>query len=312
MTEPWTGDPVRVGLVGAGPWARGMHARMLAAGPETELVGVWARRPEAAAQVAEPYGAAVASSFAGLLDMCEAVAFAVPPSVQAGLAPSAARAGRALLLEKPLGPDLASARALADVIADSGVVSQLVLSKRYHPRTREFLARARRLEVTGARSCFIHGAFLDGEMATGWRLEHGALLDLGPHVLDLLDLAVGPVVSVRASGDSRRWIELTCEHENGAVSQASLSGAVRLPRARTRVELYCEEEELVYDTAELDMDECWAVLRREFAEAVREKRSGDLDARRGLRLQELLEEARLSAARARRGASATPLGTSAS
>ncbi|WP_425508114.1 Gfo/Idh/MocA family protein [Streptomyces bathyalis] len=296
MTEPWTADPVRVGLVGAGPWARTMHARMLAAGPETELAGVWARRPEAAADVAAPYGAATASSFAELLDMCEAVAFAVPPSVQAELAPSAARAGRALLLEKPLGLDLASARGLADAVADSGVVSQLVLSKRYHPRTREFLARARQLKVAGARSCYVHGAFLDGEMATGWRLEHGALLDLGPHLLDLLDLAVGPIASVRAAGDSRRWIELTCEHQNGAVSQASLSGAVRLPRARTRVELYSEEEELVYDTAEFDQDEGWAVLRREFAEAVREGRSRDVDARRGLRLQELLEQARRSAA----------------
>ncbi|NEA43746.1 gfo/Idh/MocA family oxidoreductase, partial [Streptomyces sp. SID11385] len=32
--------PVRVGLVGAGPWARTMHARVLAAGPETRLTAV--------------------------------------------------------------------------------------------------------------------------------------------------------------------------------------------------------------------------------------------------------------------------------
>ncbi|WP_314172373.1 Gfo/Idh/MocA family protein [Streptomyces winkii] len=297
-SAPWTGEPVRVGLVGAGPWARTMHARMLAAGPETKLVSVWARRPGAAAAVAAPYGAAVAASYAELLDGCEAVAFAVPPALQAELAVRAARAGRALLLEKPLGPDLASARALAGAIDGAGAVSQLVLSKRYHPGTREFLARARQSTVTGARSCYLHGAFLGGEMATGWRLEHGALLDLGPHLLDLLDLAVGRIVSVRGTGDPRRWIELTCEHENGAVSQASLSGAVRLPRARTRIELYCEddEDELRYDAAELDPEESWPVLRREFAETVRGRRSPDPDARRGLRLQELLEQARQSAA----------------
>lgn len=296
MTEPWTAAPIRVGLVGAGPWARTMHARMLAAGPETELVSVWARRPEAAAEVAASHGAATAASFDELLDDCEAVAFAVPPAVQAELAVRAARAGRALLLEKPLGPDLASARVLADAVDESGAVSQLVLSKRYHPGTREFLARARQSTVTGARSCYIHGAFLGGEMATGWRLEHGALLDLGPHLLDLLDLAVGPITAVRGTGDSRRWIELTCEHENGAVSQASLSGSVRLARARTRVELYCEEQELVYDAAELDPEECWPVLRREFAEAVRGERAPDPDARRGLRLQELLEQVQRTAA----------------
>ncbi|MGH3309436.1 MAG: Gfo/Idh/MocA family protein [Streptomyces sp.] len=291
MTEPWTDDPVRVGLVGAGPWARAMHARMLAAGPETVLSSVWARRPEAAAEVAARYGARAAASFDELLEGCEAVAFAVPPAVQAELAVRAARAGRALLLEKPLGPDLTAARAVADAVAESGAVSQLVLSKRYHPATRDFLARAGRLTVTGARSCYLHGAFLGGDQATAWRLEHGALLDLGPHLLDLLDLAVGPITSVRGAGDPRRWTELTCEHEGGATSQASLSGAVRLPRARTRVELYGEREELVYDTADIDHEECWPVLRREFATAVRTGRASDIDARRGLRLQELLEQA---------------------
>src|SRR5690606_21825013 len=125
-----------------GPWARTMHARMLAAGPETSLAGVWARRPEAAAEVAAPYGAPVAASFEELLDTCEAVDFAVPPAVQADLAVRAARAGKALLLEKPLGPDLAGARAVAEAVAECGVVSQLVLTKRYHPATRDFLRRA--------------------------------------------------------------------------------------------------------------------------------------------------------------------------
>ncbi len=288
---PAPAPPVRVGLVGAGPWARAMHARMLAAGPETELTAVWARRPGAAAEVAAPYGAAVAGSFAELLDGCEAVDFAVPPAVQAELAVRAAAAGRALLLEKPLGPDPGAARAVADAVARHGVVSQLVLTKRYHPATRDFLRRAAAADVTGARSCYLHGAFLGGEFATGWRLAHGALLDLGPHLLDLLDAAVGPVAAVRGTGDPRRWIELTCEHENGAVSQASLSGSVRLPAARTRVELFGPAGELVYDTAGLDHEECWPVLRREFAAAVRAGRSGALDARRGLRLQELLHRA---------------------
>lgn len=291
-TAAWTHPPVRVGLVGAGPWARAMHARMLAAGPETTLAAVWARRPEAAAEVGAAYGAPAAASFEELLDMCEAVAFAVPPAVQAALAPRAAAAGRALLLEKPLGADLEAARAVADAVAEHQVISQLVLTKRYHPATRAFLAEAATREVTGARSCYLHGAFLEGDFATAWRLEHGALLDLGPHLLDLLDTAVAPIVSVRATGDPTRWIELTCEHENGAVSQASLSGSVNLPRARTRVELFGPGEELVYDTADIDHEECWPILRREFATAVRTGRGTGIDAAHGLHIQRLLDSAR--------------------
>ncbi|AWS44892.1 Gfo/Idh/MocA family protein [Streptosporangium sp. 'caverna'] len=286
-----TTTPVEVGLIGAGPWARTMHARMLAAGPETRLAAVWARRASAAREVAEPYGAVVAGTLEELFDRCEAVAFAVPPAVQAELAVRAAKAGKALLLEKPLGPDLASARAVAVAVADAGVVSQMVLTKRYHPSTRDFLRRAAQLEITGARSCYLHGAFLGGEFATDWRLEQGALLDLGPHLLDLLDAAIGPIAGIRGTGDPRRWVELTCEHENGAVSQASLSGSVLLPRARTRIELLGPAGELVFDTSEIDHEECWPILRAEFAAAVRSGRSGELNAARGLRLQELLDAA---------------------
>ncbi|SEG87000.1 Predicted dehydrogenase [Actinacidiphila yanglinensis] len=285
-------EPVRVGLIGAGPWARDMHAPMLAAGPQTNLTAVWARRPEAAAELAAAHGAAAAAGIDELLDSCEAVAFAVPPAVQATLAVRAARAGKALLLDKPLGPDLPAAIAVAEAVAEAGVVSQMVLTKRYHPATRAFLDRARDLEVTGARSCYLHGAFLGGEMATGWRLTEGALLDLGPHLLDLLDTAVGPIASVRATGDPRRWVELVCAHTNGAVSQASLSGSVRLPRARTRVELFGAEEELVWDSAGAGHQESWPLLREEFAAAVRSGVPGPLDAARGLRLQELIAMAK--------------------
>ncbi|MFI8949840.1 Gfo/Idh/MocA family protein [Streptomyces sp. NPDC053750] len=289
---PWNHRPVEVGLVGAGPWARTMHARVLAAGPETRLAAVWARRTEAARQAAAPYAAHVAAGFEELLDRCEAVAFAVPPAVQAELAPLAAKRGKALLLEKPLGPDLAAARRVADAVAEAGVVSQLVLTKRYHPATRAFLEAARAVDVAGARSCYLHGAFLEGDFATGWRLEHGALLDLGPHLLDLLDTAVGPITDIRATGDPRRWVELTCEHANGAVSQASLSGAVAVPRTLTRVELFGPQQPLVYDTADIDHEECWPVLRNDFASAVRTGTPTPIDARRGLYLQGLLDRAR--------------------
>jgi predicted dehydrogenase len=268
-----------------------MHARTLAAGPETRLAAVWARRTEAAQQTAAPYGAHVAASFEELLDRCEAVAFAVPPAVQADLAPLAAQRGKALLLEKPLGPDLPSAQRVADAVLAAGVVSQLVLTKRYHPVTDAFLDAARGHEVIGARSCYLHGAFLGGDFATGWRLRDGALLDLGPHLLDLLDTAIGPITSIRRTGDSRRWIELSCEHDNGAVSQATLSGSVAVPRALTRVELFGPSSPLTYDTAKIDHEECWPILRRTFATAVRTKQPTHLDAARGLYLQRLIDQA---------------------
>jgi predicted dehydrogenase len=276
-----TAAPVRVGLVGAGPWAHTMHAPTFAAGPETTLTAVYARRAEAAAELADAHGAKGTTDFDELLDACEAV----------DLARRAARAGKAVLLEKPVALTLPAARELAETIDEAGVVSQLVLTKRYHPETRRFVERAKAFDAMGARSCYLHGAFLGGDLATGWRLAHGALPDLGPHLLDLLETTLGPIAAIRAAGDSTRWIELTCEHENGAVSQASLSGAIGLDRARTTVDLFGTTGTVAYDTAAIDHTEAWPVIRAEFAAAVRTGRSHDLDVWRGVRLQELITQA---------------------
>src|SRR5262245_19223409 len=88
--------PLRVGLVGAGPWAGKAYAPMLSAGPETQLAQVWSRRPEPAQALAQHFGTKSAPSFEAMLDECEAVAFAVPPDIQAELAIQAARAGKHL------------------------------------------------------------------------------------------------------------------------------------------------------------------------------------------------------------------------
>src|SRR5688500_18568741 len=109
-----------VGLAGAGPWAAAVHGPMLVAGPETRLAGVWSRRPESAQRVAEPLGVPVFTDFDALVAASEAVALAVPPSVQPALAVRTAAAGRALLLEKPLADTVAGAEAIAAAVAAAG------------------------------------------------------------------------------------------------------------------------------------------------------------------------------------------------
>lgn len=73
---------IRVGLVGAGPWASLFTAPMLASAPGMALAAVWARRPAAAGALAHQHGAAAVDSFDDLLAACDAVAFTVPADVQ--------------------------------------------------------------------------------------------------------------------------------------------------------------------------------------------------------------------------------------
>ncbi|QXJ20168.1 Gfo/Idh/MocA family oxidoreductase [Actinomadura graeca] len=283
-------EPVAVGLVGAGPWARKAHAPALAAGPVTRLAGVWARRPEASADLAGRHGVPSFERIEELFDVCEAVAFSVPPDAQAVLAARAARAGKAVLLEKPLAMDLDGARRLAGVIAETGVASQMSLTLRYSRAARAFLERARELEPFGGHGLFVSSTLAGGPFATPWRLEHGALLDLGPHIVDLLDASLGRVAGVRAHGDPLGWVGLLLEHHGGAVSQASVSmaGAGDLPPAR--VEVYGRSGHAVLDWAALGGD-AFPTMIGEFAATVRDGGGHPLDAAHGLRIQEVIASA---------------------
>ena len=291
MTEPTvpTG-PLRVGVAGAGPWSLLFHAPMLAAHPATTLAAVWARRLPAAEAIASPYGAVAHDSFDRFLDDVDAVAFAVPPDAQAALAIRAARAGKALLLEKPLALNLADAEALARVVEETGVATQMVLTWRYVPEIRALLEAAARTTPLGGRGWFLSGGFLGGVFATPWRIEHGPLFDLGPHVIDLLDAALGIVVGIRAHGDRHGWVGLLLEHEGGAVSEVSLTGTSPIQPARAGVEIHTADGLLEVATVGASASAATTIVD-EFVVTARTWTPHPLDVRRGVHLQRLLTAA---------------------
>ena len=186
---------IRVGLVGAGPWASMFTAPMLAAGPDLSFAAIWTRRPEAATALAQTYDATAVGSYEQLLEASDAVAFSVPADVQAGLAVTAARAGKSLLLEKPVSFTVADAEAIAAAADDARVATQLMLTYRFTEQVRSFLDSLTGAHVRCVRTAFVGGGALDGSpFATPWRKEPRAvLLDLGPHTLDLVEAAAGPI-----------------------------------------------------------------------------------------------------------------------
>ena len=282
--------PLRVGVVGAGPWARLVHAPMFADHPGTALTAVWSRRTSAAEDLAVTFGATVHESFERFLEDVDAVSFAVPPDVQAPLASDAARAGKALLLEKPLALDLAAAEALADAVDVAGVPTQLLLTWRYRPDVRALLDSISSARPIGGRGHFLTDGFLGGMFATPWRLDRGPLFDLAPHVIDLLDAALGPVVGIRAHGDPRRWVGLQMEHDTGAVSEASLTGISRVGTPRAGVEVHTSDGVSDVDTAGFDPTVLTTVVD-EFVELVTRAGNQPLDVARGLHLQRLITRA---------------------
>lgn len=289
---------MRIGLVGAGPWARVVHAPALAAHPGVEFAGVWARRPEAAAELAAASGGRPCTAFDELLGAVDAVAFAVPPAVQAELAPRAAAAGRHVILDKPLAGSLPDAEKAAAAIEEAGICSTAMLTLRFDPHVRTWLAGlpagpAGPETVASAR--WLSGALLGGPYAASpWRAEHGALLDIGPHLIDLLAAALGEVVDVEWAHRSEPDVwRLGLLHSGGA--RSTVVATLRLPVDPTEFEVtaFGSIGRHVLATRPADAAACYAVLLDEFLAAVAAgETAGPQSAGRLLTLQRVIDQAR--------------------
>ena len=214
---------LRVGLIGTGFWAATVHAPGIAAHPRTELVGVWGRDRTKGATLAAQYGAQSFSDVDGLIGAVDALAFAVPPDIQSGLAVRAARAGRALLLEKPLALTREAADRLVEAVRAPTVV---FFTACFDPGVSAwFETEMRSSDWDGGSALFLSSIFEPGNPfgASQWRRDHGALWDLGPHALAWLLPTLGPaeqVAAVRGRGDE---VHLALRHATGAASSVTLS-----------------------------------------------------------------------------------------
>ncbi len=286
-----TGDTLRMGLVGAGPWAHKVHGPGISRHAGTRLVATWARRPEAAADVAAIGGGTAVADFDEFLDQVDAVAFAVPPAVQGPLALRAARAGKHLILEKPVAASVGAAQQLVDAVGEAGVTTIMVLTFRYAPETRAWLDQVHAAgDWDGGLARWFSGTLLDAKYeASQWRHDGGALADIGPHVFDLLDAALGNVETVLDARLTERgtW-HVTLGHVNDRVSSATLSMHTPAMPAITDFAVHGSSGFLAFD-ASGDPTERYSVLLDDFLSLIADKKAEHpLDVRRGLHLQRLL------------------------
>ncbi|HUR01865.1 MAG TPA: gfo/Idh/MocA family oxidoreductase, partial [Nonomuraea sp.] len=160
---------------------------------------------------------------------------------------------------------------------------------RYLPQVRAFLERCAGIEAFGGHAANISNVLLGGHhFGTPWRLQRGALLDVGPHVIDLLDAALGPVTGVRAHGNPLGWTGLLLDHEGGAVSEASLCMAAAGDLPPSSIAVYGRTGNAVLRPGD---DDPFEVVAEEFARTVRQGGGHPLDAAHGLRLQRIIAEA---------------------
>ncbi|MFB7515915.1 Gfo/Idh/MocA family protein [Streptomyces sp. NPDC056144] len=290
-----TNPKPRIGLLGTGPWAARTHAPALAGHEGVEFSGVWGRRPEAAAELAGTFGTKAYEDVDALFAASDAVAFALPPDVQAPLAVRAAQAGCHVLLDKPVATTVEGARSVADAVEAAGVASVVFCTLRFAPPTARWIEEQR--AKTGwflGEAHWLGSLYGPGSASpyadSPWRREKGGLWDVGPHVLSVYLPVLGDVTDITAAGGPGDTTHLILRHTSGATSTATLTLSAPPEAAEAALTLYGTEGK-----AELPRWEGAAAAYGAAVDALigaaATGAAHPCDARFGLRLTEILTEA---------------------
>lgn len=184
--------PLRIAVVGVGHLGQ-HHARLLAAMPGVDLVGVVDTKPGRAVEVGAKFGVPGFTQLADLpLDGLAAATVAVPTISHLEVALPLIDRGIAVLVEKPLAPSVADADRLIEAAARRDVVLAAGHTERFNPAVVAALPL-----VANPRFVEIHrlGTFPERS------LDIDVVFDLMIHDLDLLLAAVkSEVASIEAIG----------------------------------------------------------------------------------------------------------------
>ncbi|MBM7169193.1 Gfo/Idh/MocA family oxidoreductase [Streptomyces sp. G44] len=285
---------LRIGLVGTGPWATTTHAPALARHPDIDLSGVWGRRPEAAATLASAHGTTAYADVDELFAASDAVAFAVPPDVQAPLAARAAAAGCHLLLDKPVATAPDAARELALAVERAEVASVVFFTLRFATLSSAWVAEQAAVGGWFTGRADWYGSFYapDGSAAfsSPWRASRGGLWDVGPHALSMLLPVLGDVSEVTAAPGPGDTAHLILRHAGGASSTAALSLTAPAKGSGLAVELRGESGIAVLPPWE-GADEAFDAAIDGLVTAAHTGAAHPCDVRFGLRVTEILARA---------------------
>ena len=174
---------LRCGVIGVGRMGR-HHARVYSQLPGAELVGVVDVNPQSCQTIVEQWGGQAFETVDQLLDAgVDAVTIATPTIHHRIAAEKLLAAKVACLIEKPLAPDVAQSRALADAAARSQAILQVGHIVRFDPVMRAIM------RVGHLQPRFIE---VDRISPMTFRsVDVGVVLDMMIHDLDVLLMLIG-------------------------------------------------------------------------------------------------------------------------
>ena len=245
---------VRWGVVGSAGIAdrRTIPGMMLA--ENAELVAVMDVNMDIASQIRDKYGAKRAyDSLSGILSDSEidAVYVASPVVFHKEQVMAVAKAGKHVLVEKPIGLSSKDSDEVVKVCKEQGVLISVGLMMRfhaYHEKIKEMIADGALGDIVSMRAqltCWYP------DIAGNWRQKKktaggGSLLDMGIHCIDILQYITGSKVK-RVAGmvdtktfdyDVEDSASVLMEMDNGAYAYVDANFNIPDAAAHSRLEVY--------------------------------------------------------------------------
>lgn len=228
-------DKLRIALVGCGNIARAHWRGIRYHAPRLEVAAVVDEDLERAQAFAERTGAKAYGSLAEALaaDGFEAVDIMLPHDLHESAATAAFAAGKHVVLEKPMAPDLPSCERILEAARQAGTVFMIAEQAQYWPD----IAEARRLidagrigTVLGARACFYDPLPDMPAGAKPWRFElaragGGIAIDGCAHWIRPLRMLLGEVEETIAvtrrhidGMEGESWVQALLRFQTGVVA----------------------------------------------------------------------------------------------
>ncbi len=228
------GERLHVGLIGAGHFGR-YHALKLAGATRARLVGLTDPDGERAKDVAWEAGCPV-MSLDDVLAAAQAVIIAAPAEAHFALAARALRAGKHVLVEKPIAATLAQADELAALAAETGLVLQVGHLERFSAAHGAVAARM-------GKPLYIEALRIAPFKPRG--TDVSVILDLMIHDLDLiLALMDCPVESVDAVGAA-----VASAHEDIANARIRFANGAVATITASRISLKTKREMKIFSAS---------------------------------------------------------------
>ena len=245
---------IGLGIIGTGKHGARYLAHLVDV-PVVRLAAISRRDRDAGERQAREHGCRFHADAEALIadPAVDAVVLVVPPTLNLRLASAAARAGKALLIEKPLAPTVADCRRIAEAVTRAGVTAMVA-------HTLRFNAVVRTLRDALSSIGPLHAAVLSQRFEPSvlpWldrRAEAGGgiILHTGVHSFDLLRFLTGrEAARVSAScgsvatRDTEDNFTATIEMEGGVL--ASIGGSRATVGRSGVIELVGRDGQLVGD-----------------------------------------------------------------